>query len=38
MKFQFGFKGFRWPHVDVCVGEFSVRLLKFRWAALLVDL
>ena len=37
MKFQFGFKGFRWLHVDVRVAEFSAGLLEFRGAALLVD-
>ena len=37
MKFQFGFKGFRWLHVDVRVAEFSARFLKFRGAELLVD-
>ena len=37
MKFQFGFRGFRWLHVDVCVAEFSAGLLDFRGAALLVD-
>ena len=36
MKFQFGFKGFRWPHVDVRVAEFPARFLEFRGAALLV--
>ena len=37
MKFQFGFKGFMWPHVDVHVAEFPVGFLEFREAALLVD-
>ena len=37
MKFQLGFRGFRWPHVDVHVAEFSAGFLKFRKAALLVD-
>ena len=37
MKFQFGFKGFRWPHVDVYVVEFLAGFLEFRGAALLVD-
>ena len=37
MKFQFGFKGFRWPHVHVRVAEFLAGFLEFRGAALLVD-
>ena len=37
MKFQFGFRGFRWPHMDVRVAELSVGFLKFRGVALLVD-
>ena len=37
MKFQFGFRGFRWPHVDVRVAEFSAGFLMFRGAALLLD-
>ncbi|KAL6310814.1 hypothetical protein AAG906_017522 [Vitis piasezkii] len=28
MKFQFGFRGFRWPHVDVRVAEFSTGFLE----------
>ena len=37
MEFQFGFRGFRWPHVDVCVVEFSAGCLEFRGVALFVD-
>ena len=37
MEFQFGFRGFRWPHVDVCVAEFSAGCLEFRGVALFVD-
>ena len=37
MKFQFGVKRFRWPHVDVRVAEFSAGFLEFRGVALLVD-
>ena len=37
MKFQFGFRGFRWLHVDVRVAKFSVGFLEFKGAALLVD-
>ena len=37
MKLQFGFKGFRWAYVDVCVAEFPVGFLEFRGTALLVD-
>ena len=37
MKFQFGFRGFRWLHVDVRVAKFSARFLEFKGAALLVD-
>ena len=37
MKFQFGFRVFKWPHVDVRVVEFSSGFLEFRGAALLVD-
>ena len=37
MKFLFGFKGFRWLHVDVSVAEFLAGFLEFRGAELLID-
>ena len=37
MKFQFGFRRFRWLHVDIRVAEFLAGFLEFRGAALLVD-
>ena len=37
MKFQFGFMGFKWLHVDVYVAELLDGFLEFRRAALLVD-
>ena len=37
MKFQFDFRGFRWPHVNVCVAKFLAGFLEFRGVALLVD-
>ena len=30
MKFQFSFRGFRWPHVDVRVAKFSAGFLELR--------
>ena len=37
MKFQFDFRGFRWPHVNVCVAKFLARFHELRGVALLVD-
>ena len=37
MKFQFGFRGFRWSYVDVPVAEVSSGFLEFKGAALFVD-
>ena len=37
MKFQFGFMGFLWSHVDVRVVEFPAGFLEFRGVVLFVD-
>ena len=37
MKFQFGFRGFRWSYVDVPVTELSYGFPEFKGAALFVD-